>query len=133
LQQRCGFGSRGFGTGSRAFRVFEIPRHCQSLFVGGRHNGASTRAITDGTARGQRDSRGPGTQQNLTQAILSALWAEDRLTQQKRRGGCKPRDSSRHRMATGGMATGGDFEVYRIPGSATSPVPRLFGTKMRSP
>src|ERR1039458_1645408 len=28
---------------------------------------------TDGAARGHRDSRGPGTQQNLPQAILSAV------------------------------------------------------------
>jgi hypothetical protein len=62
------------GAGSRVFRLFEIPRHALPFPA---LEAATTEPrrgrLTDGAARGLRDSRGPGTQQNLPQAILSAV------------------------------------------------------------
>ena len=81
------------------FRLFEIPRHAIPFRSGGRHNGASTRAINRrrgaDTARGHRIRGDPERNKICRRQFCLSLWAEDRLTQHKRHGGCTPRDSAR--------------------------------------
>jgi hypothetical protein len=85
-QTRGCFGPRGCGVRPRAFRMFEIPRHVNPFPAGGRHNGASTRATKRRRDAGSIGIRGdPERNKICRRQFCLPLWAEDRLTQDKRR------------------------------------------------